>query len=316
MNWKKLLIPALALLLDEWLGDPPNRWHPVAWLGSAIATVEKWLRRENPRQAFWSGVGVWVGGVALLGALMRGISALLSQGPRPLAILSEAALLKLTLSRRGLRQAALEIEKALQEGDIASARKQLAWHLVSRDTRELDAGQVAGATIESVAENNSDGILAPLVYYALGGVTFAWLYRFANTLDSMWGYHNERYEWLGKAAARLDDLLNWLPARLTAVFLILAAAWRGEDSRRALAILRRDARSTASPNAGFPMSAMAGALGVELEKVGHYRLGRGLRSPIAEDIPRAVALMQGAVLLGGAIIAIASELRPLPKKDP
>jgi adenosylcobinamide-phosphate synthase len=167
-----------------------------------------------------------------------------------------------------------------------------------------------------VAENTSDGILAPLVYYALGGVTFAWLYRFANTLDSMWGYHNERYEWLGKAAARLDDLLNWLPARLTALFLILAAAWRGEDSRRALAILRRDARSTASPNAGFPMSAMAGALGVELEKVGHYRLGRGLRSPIAEDIPRAVALMQGAVLLGGAIIAIASALRPLPKKDP
>ncbi|MFN3309448.1 MAG: adenosylcobinamide-phosphate synthase CbiB, partial [Anaerolineales bacterium] len=204
--------------------------------------------------------------------------------------------------------AALTVEQALQREDLPEARRQLAWHLVSRDTQALDVGQVAGATIESVAENTSDGIVAPLVYYAIGGLPLAWIYRFANTLDSMWGYRTERYEWLGKAAARLDDGLNWLPARLTAFLLVLAAWLRHENSRRALAVMRRDARTTPSPNAGYPMSAMAGALGVELEKVGHYRLGGGLAEPKVGDIRRAIRLMQTATFIGVGVLSLGSFL--------
>lgn len=314
MKWNSVLTPWLALLFDEWLGDPPNRWHPVAWMGSAIAKVENRVRSGNPNRDFWSGLGVWLGGVVLVGSVIKLLVAFLHKLPRPLAMLGEAILLKLTISQRGLRQAAQAVAEALQEKDLPTARQQLAWHLVSRNTQDLDESQVAGAAIESVAENTSDGILAPLVYYALGGLPLVWVYRFANTLDSMWGYRNERYEWLGKAAARLDDLLNWLPARFTALLLVLAALRDAENARRSLAMIRRDARTTASPNAGYPMSAMAGALGVELEKVGAYRLGEGLPPPKVEDISRAVFLMQQAVWLGAGVLTVISLLLPYRRR--
>ncbi len=306
MNGKRFLLPWLSVLLDEVCGDPPNRWHPVAWLGSAIARVEQRVWHGEPRRDFWAGLGVWLGGVVLVGGIVKLITAALRKIPQPFGIIAEAFLLKLSLSPRGLRQAALAVEAAIEEGDLPKARQELAWHLVSRDTRVLNESQVAGATIESVAENASDGILAPLVYYTLGGLPLVWIYRCANTLDSMWGYHNERYEWLGKIPARLDDLLNWLPARFTAFLLVLAAYLRGENAHQAWTILRRDARTTASPNAGYPMSAMAGALGVELEKVGQYRLGGGLSAPEARDIRRAVRLMQTTVWLGIGILSLVS----------
>lgn len=314
MKWNSVLTPWLALLFDEWLGDPPNRWHPVAWMGSAIAKVENRVRSGNPNRDFWSGLGVWLGGVVLVGSVIKLLVAFLHKLPRPLAMLGEAILLKLTISQRGLRQAAQAVAEALQEKDLPTARQQLAWHLVSRNTQDLDESQVAGAAIESVAENTSDGILAPLVYYALGGLPLVWVYRFANTLDSMWGYRNERYEWLGKAAARLDDLLNWLPARFAAFLLVLAALRDAENARRSLAMIQRDARTTASPNAGYPMSAMAGALGVELEKVGAYRLGEGLPPPKVEDISRAVFLMQQAVWLGAGVLTVISLLLPYRRR--
>ncbi|PWH19089.1 MAG: cobalamin biosynthesis protein CobD [Anaerolineae bacterium] len=304
MNWKRLIVPWLAVWLDEVLGDPPNRWHPVAWLGSAIAMVERRVQRANPSRDFRVGLGVWLGGVTLVGSALRLITTALHKIPGRLGWIAEAMLLKLSLSPRGLRQAAMAVQAALEEEDLPNARKQVAWHLVSRDTQALDASQVAGATIESVAENASDGVLAPLLYYTIGGLPLVWVYRFANTLDSMWGYHSERYEWLGKPAARLDDLFNWLPARLTALCLVLAAFLRRENGLQALTILRRDARLTASPNAGYPMSAMAGALGVELEKVGQYRLGQGLPAPRPGDIRRAVHLMQTAVLLGMGLLSL------------
>lgn len=310
MNRERWPIPWLALLLDKWWGDPPNRWHPVAWLGLLIAKVEGWVWRNEPRRDLWSGLGVWLGGVVLVGGAVKLLVAFLHKLPQPLPIFGEAVLLKLSLSPRSLAQAALAVEEALEEGNLPKARQLLSWHLVSRETRDLDESQVAGATIESVAENTSDGILAPLLYYALGGLPLVWVYRFANTLDSMWGYRNERYEWLGKAAARLDDLLNWLPARFTALLLALTASLRGENGCRALAVIKRDARTTASPNAGYPMSAMAGALGVELEKVGHYRLGHGLPPPKTKDIHRAVRLMQTAVLLGAGILSVILFLFP------
>ena len=172
---------------------------------------------------------------------------------------------------------------------------------MSRDARDLDASEVAGATIESVAENLSDGVIAPWLWYAIGGLPAAWAYRAANTLDAMWGYRDERWLDLGAAAARTDDALNLAPARVTALALCAAAASHG-DGARAVRHWRLDAGKTASPNAGHPMAAMAGALGVRLGKRGDYVLGDGLRAPRHEDIGQACTLATEAALVTGAAL--------------
>lgn len=300
----------LALTLDYLFGDPPNRFHPVAWLGQAVSRVEKILPHNDAQSAFMAGLMAWVFGGGIVAGLAFIGERICRRLPFPINVLTQALFLKLTISEKGLASAAQEVASELED-DLSKARRLLAWHLVSRDTSALSVSQVAAATIESVAENTSDGILAPLFYYALGGLPFAWLYRFANTLDSMWGYHDANHEWLGKTAARLDDLLNFIPARFTA-FLILFSAWlHGENATQAALSIHEDAHQTASPNAGFPMSAMAGALDVELEKVGHYRLGRGLPKPTRHDIPRAISLMTTTVIWGSLFL---SGLRMIKKR--
>jgi adenosylcobinamide-phosphate synthase len=232
-----------------------------------------------------------VGGAVALAGLGRLLEEMLARLPAPLGWLAEAGLLKMMFSLGGLAGAAGEVETALEAEDLPKARRLVHWHLVSRDTSALGESQVVAATIESVAENTSDGVVAPLFYYALSGLPGALAYRFINTNDAMLGYRDITYEWLGKIPARLDDLANLLPARITAGLITLAAALVGEDAARAWRAWRRDAGKTASPNAGHPMSAMAGALGVELEKVGHYQLGTGGRPPARGDIKRAVRLI-------------------------
>lgn len=291
------VVPLVALLLDLALGDPPNRYHPVAWMGAAIAV----LRRRAPRRGRLARLAygglVALGGTGLVAWAGRLLERALLRLPRPWCRLAEAGVLKAALALRGLGRAATLVQRALECGDLEAARRLLAWHLVSRETASLDASLVAAATVESVAENASDGVIAPLFYYALGGLPAALAYRFANTADAMLGYRDAEHEWLGKVAARLDDVLNWAPARLTAGLIVIAALVVGEDARGAWHTWRRDARLTASPNAGHPMSAVAGALGVALEKPGHYRLGAELAPPAPGDIARAVRLVNAAVAL-------------------
>lgn len=287
----------VAVAVDTFLPDPPNRFHPVAWMGSAIAAAQRRApQRGKGRQLLFGGL-LALSGSAIVACCGMLLNRLLEWLPDPFRWLGGGLLLKLMLSLRGLAEAGLLIRAALVARDLPEARRLLAWHLVSRDTGRLDASQVAAATIESVAENASDGFVGPLLYYALFGLPGAFAYRFANTADAMVGYRDPAHEWLGKVPARLDDLLNLLPARLTALALVAAAALSGEDSGRAVAIWRRDRRRTASPNAGHPMSVAAGALGVALEKTGHYTLGAGLLPPAAVDIGRMVRLLRPAALL-------------------
>ncbi|MCE1254352.1 MAG: adenosylcobinamide-phosphate synthase CbiB [Anaerolineae bacterium] len=311
-NPERGLIGALALVIDALLGDPPNRFHPVAWMGSFIHS----LAQRTPRRG--KGLPLLSGGFILLsgGLLSVGfglwLQRLCRRLPAPISYLCEALLFSTTIAGRGLASAGHEIEAALSQQNLPEARRLLSWHLVSRDTGALSAAQVSAATIESIAENSSDGLIAPLFYYQLAGLPGAFLYRFANTADAMLGYHDARHEWLGKLPARLDDLLNLIPARLTAGLIVLSAALRGLNWRRALFIWRRDASRTASPNAGQPMSAAAGALGVELEKVGYYRLGEGQPPPRSRDISLSVRLLQGVTLLAGfscILIGLFSGLR-------
>ncbi len=189
----------------------------------------------------------------------------------PAAIVVEAYLLKGCLSIRMLADEGLKIRRLLKLDKLVEARYAMR-SLVSRDTSLLDSQQICGAAIESVTENATDSLVAPLCFFALLGVPGVLAYRLAQTFDSMIGYRG-KYEYLGKAAARLDDILNFIPARLTALLLILSAAWYRGDRANAWRIARRDHRLTASPNAGWTMAAMAGALRVQLVKVGHYSLG-------------------------------------------
>jgi len=294
----------LALLLDLVLGDLPNRYHPVAWMGTGIGMA----RRLAPRQGRWQscvyGAVVVIGGAVLVGGIGVVVDEVLHLLPRPVYWLAEASIFKTTLALRGLVRAAQQVQEALGAGDLDRARHLVSWHLVSRDTSQLNASQIAAATVESVAENASDGIIAPLVYYALGGLPAALAYRFINTADAMLGYRDPEREWLGKVPARLDDLVNLVPARLTAGFLLLATQLLGRPIRRAWRVWYRDAWQTASPNAGQPMSVMAGALGVELAKVGYYCLGAGQAPPTAQHISVAVRLVYWAVAVAVGVLAI------------
>jgi adenosylcobinamide-phosphate synthase len=295
------LVLAGATAFDLLVGEPPAPLHPVVWMGS----LQRRLRRTAPRApgpAF-----VYGALMALAGPLLfAGGSALVLRalaGAPWLRLAVEIYLLKSAFALRALAAAALAVARALGCGDLPQARQALR-SLVSRETGALGPSLLAAAAIESVAENGSDSLVAPVFFYLIAGVPGALAYRAANTLDAMIGYHGET-EWLGKAAARLDDLLNLIPARLTALAITLAAPVGGGSPARALAIWLRDGGATESPNAGRPMAAMAGALGVELEKVGCYRLGTGGAAPAGREIARAVAILYGAssLVLIAALIA-------------
>ncbi len=298
-----------ALAFDALLGDPPNRFHPTAWMGSTIGALQKRAPRGDSGSELAYGALVALGGVGAAAGIGWTIERALGVLPPPVRWLAVGAILKLTLALRGLGRAAGEIHTALDRGDLPEARRLTAWHLVSRDTSMLTEAQISAAAVESVAENASDGVVAPLFYYALFGLPGALAYRFANTADSMLGYRDAAREYLGKVPARLDDALNLIPARLTALALIAAAPLVELDGRRAVTIWRRDHGLTASPNAGHPMSAAAGALGVELEKEGHYTLGAGNRPPDSADIPRALRLAGAATLIAAGALAVIAVMR-------
>ncbi len=323
-----ILIPALSWLLDRALGDPPNRWHPVAWQGRFLRWAEQHapaaagsdLSRPVGQQAdlprlVWGAVAL-VAGLALSAGAAHTIERLTDRLPKPLHLLSAAALLKLALASHGLDRAAGEVETALRRDDLSAARRLLSWHLVSRDTSDLNAEEVAGAAIESVAENLTDALVAPLCAYAAGGLRAVWAYRFAQTADSMWGYHDAVHEWLGKPAARLDDALNWLPSRLAAG-LLTTATWLVEGrraARDAWRARRSQARHTASPNAGQTMAAMAGALGVTLTKRGHYALAGGTAALTPDMLARGRRIVQAAaaldILATTAAVGFLARVRP------
>jgi adenosylcobinamide-phosphate synthase len=279
---------ALAVLaafgIDAAFGEPPNALHPVVWLGSTIARGRAWALSGTHAAQLVRGTLVALAMPTFSAAAAYALVALVA--PRPLAALIVTALaLKAMFAVRALRDAAFRVRDALDDGDLATARQALG-SLCSRDPGKLDEDALIAATIESVAESASDSVVAPFLYFACFGLPGAAFYRAANTIDAMMGYHGE-LEWAGKAGARLDDLLNFVPARVTALLLVLGGALSGADPRRGIAVWRRDGACTESPNAGRPMAAMAGLLGVRLVKRGHYELGEDARRLTTGDITRA-----------------------------
>ncbi len=257
LSWQILL----ALLLDALCGDP--RWvpHPVKGIGWLARSVENPLRKALPeRQAgIAAGIAVIAGTVGC-GLLIQQLCALVHP---LLADFVSIILLYTCFAMQDLRRHALAVYEPLQVGDLEGARKRVAW-LVGRDTADLDEGEITRATVESVAENTVDGVTAPLFYALVAGLPGALFYKAVNTLDSTFGYKNERYLHFGWAPARFDDLVNFVPARLTALLVPIAAAVCGYDWRGSWRIFRRDRHQHPSPNGGQIEAAMAGGLGVRL----------------------------------------------------
>jgi adenosylcobinamide-phosphate synthase len=283
-----------AVALDLACGEPPAAVHPVVWMGRLGKRLERWAPGRGRIPQLVAG-GLIVVGVALPFALLSALVMSLAGRTWVAEALVGALLLKPTFAWRALGAAGLRMSEALTAGDLPGARFHLR-SLCSRDPTDLDAAAMTAATIESLAENASDSFIAPLFFYLLFGVPGAMLYRAVNTLDAMIGYRG-RYEYLGKAAARLDDVLNFVPARITAGLLLAAGALANANVRRGWRILRRDGARTASPNAGRPMAAMAGLLGVALAKAGHYRLGDADRRLTPTTIRKAWRLTSIAAAL-------------------
>ena len=284
MSTQALAVLLLAVALDVTLGEPPPLLHPVVWMGRTIALCERAVIRRGRVAQLLAGATMALAVPALFGTGAWAVDRFVRGHPL-LQLIVCAVLLKTTFALRALGRAAHVVRDAITQGRIDDARSGLR-ALCSRDASLLDAPELVGATIESVAENASDSFVAPLFWFALFGLPGAMVYRAVNTLDAMIGYHG-RYEWLGKAAARLDDAMNLVPARLTAWLLIVAGAVAGFDARRASSVLARDGARTESPNAGRPMAAMAGLLGVELTKRGQYTLGDAREALEPNQIDRA-----------------------------
>ncbi|QXL83179.1 adenosylcobinamide-phosphate synthase CbiB [Comamonas sp. NLF-1-9] len=300
------LVPALALVIDRSLGEPAARWHPVVWMGRYLAWAGARvappadLPEAGRAPVFWRGAAAWCLGALAVTTLAFGLQTGVLRLPDWAGALLLALLLKPLLAWALLHDEVLAVEQALARS-LADGRAQLA-RLVSRDVSALSEAEVRESAIESLAENLNDSLVAPLLWFMLLGLPGAALFRFANTADAMWGYRGARslagvardWTWAGRWAARADDVLAWLPARITAVLLVALGVLR--DWRQ----LPTQARRTPSPNGGWPMAAMALALGVRLGKPGVYRLNETGRSPQPADLLRACAL--------GSRVAIAATL--------
>ena len=301
--WAVLLAsaPALAIAIDRLLGEPPLRWHPVAWMGRWLAWAGERLaprvgeaRVLSDARVFWFAALSWCAAAAAFFAVAWLFQGWVLTQPVWLAALALGLFLKPLLAWVMLHDEVLAVERALGES-LDAGRAQLA-RLVSRDVSALSAHQVRESAIESLAENLNDSVLAPLFWFVLLGLPGAVLFRFANTADAMWGYPGVRggrdWAWAGKWAARADDVLAWVPARITAALIALPAGTAAGPGR-----LPAEAARTPSPNGGWPMAAMALVLGVQLRKPGVYTLNPEGRSPEGADLLRACAIGSRTVLL-------------------
>ncbi len=298
---------AIGFVLDLCLGDPRNLPHPVVWIGRCISLGETILRPIFPK----SESGQYRAGYVLvvivcLGSFLATVAVLaaLSFLNPHLRVLAEAFICYQMLATKCLADAAGKVLLALRSGDLAAARAAVG-EIVGRDTASMTSADITRATVETVAENTSDGVVAPLFYFAIGGAPLAVLYKAVNTMDSMIGYKNDRYRHFGRAAAILDDYANFLPARITGLLMIPAAFITGLYWRGAKRIYSRDRRNHTSPNAGHPEAACAGALGVQLGGTSTYggdvvvkpTLGDPDRALSPDDITSASRLLYATALL-------------------
>ena len=280
-----------GFLLDCLLGDPHNPWHPICLIGYLISFLEKKIRKlfsKQPKGEFYGGL-VMVVLVLFISTAVPIVLLKAAKWIHPyLALVLEIIMCYQLLAARSLRDESMKVYHALHQHDIEGARKAVSM-IVGRDTQRLDAAGIAKAAVETVAENASDGVIAPMIFIAIGGVPLGFFYKAVNTMDSMVGYKNEKYLYFGRAAAKLDDVMNFLPARISALLMVGTAFISGKsyNGKQAWRIWRRDNRKHASPNSAQTESVCAGALGIQLAGDASY-FGKVVKKPYIGDPTRAV----------------------------
>ena len=308
MILESVVIVAFALLLDFLVGDPKTKYHPTAWIGKLIASLVPFTKSNSVRKELIGGIllvsVIVVTVCTVLVVLDIGISLLtIDIVSLIVSIAVGSILLKTTIAIRGMQKHALAVVDAVEKGDLGSARNHLSM-IVKRDTKNLDKNHILSGVLESVSENTVDGITGPLFYYAIFGLPGAFVYRAINTVDSMIGYKTTLFKNVGWFGAKCDTVLNYAPSRLTGLVMILGALILGYNWKESLYIMRRDSGKLESTNAGFPMAALAGALGTRLEKMDYYTIGNGSIEFTKSHIISAVTLMKVSSILFCGIITV------------
>jgi len=311
-----LLAVVLAICIDFTLGDPKNKFHPTVWVGTIIGKLVPVSRGRSPKTEKLWGTVLTISVTTLVSVVLyflnRGLGSINSVANFSyedelivsiFSVLITGILLKTTIAIKGMESHAKIIMHALSKDNLGDARTRLSM-IVKRNTKNLDKQHIISGTLESIGENIVDGITGPLFYFAIFGLAGAFVYRTVNTIDSMIGYKTEQFRNVGWFGANCDKMLNYLPARITSLVMIVAAMILKADWRHSLEIMRRDSSKTESPNAGYPMATLAGALGARFEKVDHYILGDG-NSELTEDhFKSAISIMKLTAILFCAIFTI------------
>ncbi|MDF2791031.1 MAG: cobalamin biosynthesis protein CobD [Neobacillus sp.] len=287
---------SIAYFIDKIVGDPPNWPHPVRWIGSLISFLEKRLNHGKNKRL--KGVAMLLL-VLLLVLFFALLLVVISYRIHPIiGVAIESIIIATTIAQKSLKEAALDVHAPLEKGDLAGARIKLSY-IVGRDTDSLNESEIARGAIETVAENTSDGVTAPLFWALIGGAPLAMVYRATNTCDSMVGYKNDRFKEFGWASAKWDDVMNWIPSRLTGVLMLLGTKPLSIKYRRAWMILFRDARKHPSPNSGWGEAAVAAILGIQLGGINYYR---GIVSNRAKMGDSLVPIQADHILLANKIL--------------
>jgi adenosylcobinamide-phosphate synthase len=311
-----LIAITIAYLLDLWIGDPPDWPHPVKWMGKAISRLDRRLNKGG----FLKSKGIVMVSILVVSAFILTSCIIWASYSihTSIGILVEAIIIMTTISQKSLKLAALEVFHPLEKNDMETAREKLSY-IVGRDTEHLNESEIVRGTVETVAENTSDGITAPLFWALIGGAPLAIVYRCVNTCDSMVGYKNKMYIDFGWASAKMDDVLNWIPSRITGVILYFCKRPEYFTYKEGFRILLEDAKKHPSPNSGWGEAAVAANLGIQLGGLNTYKgmvsdrakMGRKVFELERNHIPKTIARMQKACFIfiivlwiGGILIGI------------
>ena len=308
MILEPIVIVAFALGIDFVFGDPKNKYHPTAWIGTLIAKLTPLAKNQNMYVEKLGGifvVAITVGVVVtLLLILDAGISLLTTDWVTIVVSgVVVVILLKTTIAISGMEKHAKAVLGSLDQDNLDMARTNLSM-IVKRNTKNLDKNHVISGVLESISENTVDGITGPLFYFALFGLPGAFLYRVINTADSMIGYKTDIFRNVGWFSATCDTILNYIPSRLTGLVMIISAAILQNNWKESYKIMIRDGKKTESSNAGYPMAALAGALGTKFEKINHYKLGNGEIILTQEHVTSALTMMKLTSILFFGIVTI------------
>ena len=308
MILESIVIIGFAICLDLIFGDPKNRYHPTAWIGNIISKMTLLTKNTDPKIEKLLGTFIILIPVSIVTGLLLildlGISLISTDWITiVVSILVGIILFKTTIAIRGMERYALSVVDSLENDDLDSARVNLSM-IVKRNTKNLDKNHVISGVLESISENTVDGITGPLFYYALFGIIGAFVYRIVNTADSMIGYKTELFKNIGWFAATCDTILNYIPSRLTGLIMIFSAAILQNNWRESYKIMLRDGKKTESPNAGYPMAALAGALETKFEKLDHYSLGNIETALTKKHVLSAIRIMKLTSVLFFGMITI------------